>query len=150
MKTLSIKQPWTELIFLGIKPVENRTWYTAHRGKILVHASGASFTSLLSSCLNMERVQEISRLCPGISNYVSDLQHSAIIGEVEIVDCVQNHPSIWADHFEIKKRKQKDGSIIPVEVPVWNWVLANPVRYKEPILNVKGALSLWEFNQDAA
>lgn len=39
MKAISIKQPWAWLIANGYKTVENRKWYTAHRGDILVHAS---------------------------------------------------------------------------------------------------------------
>jgi hypothetical protein len=28
---------------------------------------------------------------------------------------------------------------------VWYWVLSNPVKFDEPILNVKGKLSLWDY-----
>ena len=31
--------------------------------------------------------------------------------------------------------------------PIYNWVLANPILYKKPILNVKGKLSFWEFEK---
>lgn len=43
----------------------------------------------------------------------------------EIQRVVQNHPSIWA------------------EKGAWNWVLANPVMFPEPITGVKGKLSFW-------
>mgnify|MGYP007112424682 CR=1 FL=1 len=46
----------------------------------------------------------------------------AIIGSVVIVDCVQNHPSVWA------------------EKGCWNWVLKDAVLFAEPIKNVKGKL----------
>lgn len=53
---------------------------------------------------------------------------SAIIGSAEIIDCVMNHPSIWA------------------EKGVYNWVLANPILFKEPIKNVnEGRLSFWDY-----
>ena len=39
MKTLSIKQPWTELILQGKKKIELRKWNTNFRGKFLIHAS---------------------------------------------------------------------------------------------------------------
>ena len=45
----------------------------------------------------------------------NELPFGAIIGSVEIAGCVQNHPSIWA------------------EKGAWNWVLANPVMFPEPI-----------------
>lgn len=51
----------------------------------------------------------------------------SIIGSVEIIDCVQNHPSIWA------------------EKGVYNWVLANPILYENPIKDVKGKLSFWDY-----
>ena len=44
-----------------------------------------------------------------------------------ISDCVQNHPSVWA------------------EKGVWNWVLKDAVLFDKPIINVKGKLSFWEY-----
>jgi hypothetical protein len=35
---LSIRQPYAWLIVHGIKPVENRTWSTKFRGRVLIHA----------------------------------------------------------------------------------------------------------------
>ena len=53
--------------------------------------------------------------------------NSMIIGSVEIVDCVQNDPSVWA------------------EQGVWNWKLANPILFEKPIEGVKGKLMLWNY-----
>ena len=39
MKALSIRQPWAWLIVNGFKDIENRTWPTKFRGRVLVHAS---------------------------------------------------------------------------------------------------------------
>jgi hypothetical protein len=39
MKTLTIKQPWASLIVEGLKDIENRTWATKFRGRVLVHAA---------------------------------------------------------------------------------------------------------------
>ena len=40
MKTLSIRQPFASLICRGIKTIENRSWDTTYRGRLLIHASG--------------------------------------------------------------------------------------------------------------
>lgn len=32
--------------------------------------------------------------------------------------------------------------------PTYNWMLANPILFKEPIMNVKGKLGLWKFETD--
>ena len=39
MKALTIRQPWASLIALGIKQVETRSWDTAYRGPLAIHAS---------------------------------------------------------------------------------------------------------------
>ena len=107
MKAITIKQPWASLIVHGIKDIENRTWpcpkkYLGQR--VLIHASGKP--------LNYD-------------NFYTTLFRS--IGSIEIVDCVQNHSSIWA------------------EKEVYNWVLANPILFESPIENVKGRLSFWDY-----
>lgn len=38
---LSIRQPWAELILLGRKTIEVRTWIVEHRGPIWLHAGRA-------------------------------------------------------------------------------------------------------------
>src|SRR5437016_10859136 len=38
MKALSVRQPWAWLIVNGHKDIENRSWQTKFRGKLLIHA----------------------------------------------------------------------------------------------------------------
>lgn len=142
MKALSIKQPWASLIAHGIKDIENRTWKTNFTGRIYIHASGAKVIDCLR-VLNEEQylIAQKHFLKLGLNKF-SDLPISAIIGEVDIVDCVINHSSIWAEKTpNIPKRG-------PVPEPIYNWVLANPVLYKKPILNVKGKLSFWNIDKN--
>jgi predicted transcriptional regulator len=139
MKALSIKQPWASLIAHGIKDIENRTWKTHFRGKIYIHAS--SKTKEMLSLLNKRQVEDIRSK----SELDFDFPTSAIIGEVEITDCVINHPSIWAEKtfmYEADESGEKQ-----IGKPIYNWVLANPVLYEKPIVNVKGKLSFWEFEK---
>lgn len=39
IRVLSIGQPWAELILLGRKPFEIRSWERSYRGPLLIHAS---------------------------------------------------------------------------------------------------------------
>jgi activating signal cointegrator 1 len=39
MKALSLWQPWASAIAVGAKRIETRSWATAYRGPILIHAS---------------------------------------------------------------------------------------------------------------
>lgn len=142
MKALSIKQPWASLIAHGIKDIENRTWKTNFRGRIYIHASGLYAKGGFSLINSDQRV--LANMYESWKPlYLDDLPTSAIIGEVDIIDCVINHPSIWAEKSEGFWNPIK-GKWISRSKPTYNWVLANPILYKNPILNVKGKLSFWE------
>lgn len=153
MKALSIKQPWASLIAHGIKDIENRTWKTHFRGRIYIHASAKWVGKLnkddetYGGIYSDEQWDYIRKNYPLFLESLlqrkttnHQLKVSAIIGEVDIIDCVINHCSIWAE----STATTQDGKEI-VEKPIYNWVLANPVLYDKPILNVKGKLSFWEF-----
>ncbi|OCB77981.1 ASCH domain-containing protein [Flavobacterium crassostreae] len=141
MKALSIKQPWASLIAHGIKNIENRTWKTNFRGRIYLHAS-AKDAGALYELLNQKQIEVMSFHWTAAPPF-PDRPVSAIIGEVDIIDCVINHPSIWAEITEIKG-KTIEGELMYAHKPIYNWVLANPVLYDKPILNIKGKLSFWE------
>ena len=144
MKALSIKQPWASLIAHGIKDIENRTWKTNFRGRIYIHAS--TECNVEFDFLQMTELMKDKNI--DLAWYIkkSNVPIRAIIGEADIVDCVINHPSIWAE----KTEGVTAGNIFfhdDSTKPIWNWVLANAVLYDKPILNVKGKLSFWEFEK---
>ncbi|HEX8575775.1 MAG TPA: ASCH domain-containing protein [Flavobacterium sp.] len=141
MKALSIKQPWASLIAHGIKDIENRTWKTNFRGRIYIHASArtAEFIDLVSNPASNQLFIHSASLRDN-HDIFKTYPHAAIIGEVDIIDCVINHSSIWAE----KSDWQEVGW---TEKQIYNWVLANPVLYNKPILNVKGKLSFWEYEK---
>jgi hypothetical protein len=105
-KVLSVRQPWAELIIAGIKPVENRNWRVEYRGTILIHASQHR---------NVGLVREHG-LDP------DHLDFGAIIGSVELIDIVGDHPSKYF-------------------VGPLAWVLANPRRVLP--VPMAGKLSLY-------
>ncbi|TDE53772.1 ASCH domain-containing protein [Flavobacterium sp. GT3P67] len=136
MKALSIKQPYASLIAHGIKDIENRTWQTHFRGRIFIHASAKKV--IVDFTTGQTAMIYGTDLFPDTGhNFAHEkFPTSAIIGEVDIIDCVQDHPSIWAE-----KHNDIMGEFI--HKPIWNWVLANAVLYEKPILKVKGKLSFW-------
>jgi hypothetical protein len=148
MKTLTIKQPWASLIAHGIKDIENRSWKTNYRGRILIHAGAIQVkTKNISFPSNDVWFQNVPKEVRKQAFFNENIV-SAIIGEVDIVDCVINHDSIWAEQMEYYKCEDSGLNVLcKGQKYVWNWVLANPVLYKEPILNVKGKLSFWEFEK---
>ncbi len=157
MKTVSIKQPYASLVVEGIKNIENRSWKTNFRGRVLVHSSAKMVNNLRNdSCFSHLFSEEQRAAIYGTwevkDMWANILPFSSIIGSVEIVDCVVNHPSIWAektfcthpeDCKDSNQRRCINGCIYCAKV--YNWVLANPVKYNYPLQNIKGKLSLWDF-----
>jgi len=115
MKALSIRQPWARLIINGYKDIENRTWKTKFRGKVLIHASQKIDNFLYVS--SDSRFKNILLPAP------KELETGGIIGEIDIIDCVDSCSSIW------------------FEGP-YGFVLRNPRRL--PFKPCKGKLGFFE------
>lgn len=91
---LSIRQPWAWLILNSGKDIENRTWPTRFRGRVLIHA-GKGMTRA-----EFDDAMDFIALNAGIPLDFSEpefdqLQRGGIVGEAEIVDCVTQSPSPW-------------------------------------------------------
>lgn len=152
MKALSIKQPWASLIAHGIKDVENRTWKTNFRGRIYIHSTKDVIywkNALSLNQIDQVRIENYELLAGIVRRNLKVIPTSAIIGEVDIVDCVINYDSIWAEKMKTQPCEDVEGLdiISKGQKYIYNWILANPVLYEEPILNVKGKLSFWNFEQ---
>jgi hypothetical protein len=82
MKALSIQQPWAWAILHAGKDVENRTWYTHHRGEIAIHAPA--------------QCQSTAGLPRGVPRPPpAQLTTSAMVGVAELVDVVRRSRSRW-------------------------------------------------------
>ena len=147
MKAITIKQPYASLIVEGLKDIENRTWKCPEKyigQRVLIHSSSSEkydklpldkmFTKSQLSGL-YEKYTE-SELCKRVYLF------GAIIGSVEIVDCVINHKSIWAEKTD-EPLEYYTGEEEFSCYPTYNWVLANPIKFKNPI-PIKGKLNFWE------
>ena len=118
MKALTVHQPWAWAIAEGYKDIENRTWPTKYRGKLLIHAGN----SKKSIDAGYEFMQEHRQTMP----FLDELIYGSIIGEVELIDCVRDSQSIWAMDAH------------------WHWVLRNAVKFDVPI-PCKGQLGLFDY-----
>lgn len=146
MKAITIKQPWASLIVHGIKDIENRNWRTNFRGRVLIHSSAKGDIAKFG-CLQPSQREKVLYTPIGCINF-NDLPFGSIIGSVEIIDCVINHPSIWAEkteNYTVGMNPKIHENITGKKV-VYSWVLANPILFPEPI-PAKGKLSLWEYDR---
>src|SRR5256885_3449452 len=109
MKILSVRQPWATLIVNGHKDVENRTWRTLYRGQLLVHAA------LRADDVTSDEIERRYAVQIG-----DDLPRGGVVGVVEVVDCVRDHPSRWAQsghwHFVLRNSR-------PIQFTPWKGAL---------------------------
>ena len=80
MKAISIQQPWAWLIVNGYKDLENRTWATKYRGRVLIHAPKTVDKTGFQA--QREWVQASGIQIP------DDLPTGAIVGEATITGTV--------------------------------------------------------------
>jgi hypothetical protein len=124
-KMLSVRQPWASFIVRYGKDIENRSWKTNYRGRLVIHASkkpDPGFWDIVKSEMITNIVDfsdivardEILPLC------------GYALGVVDLVDCIKDSPSRWA------------------EPGMWHWVLESPKVFIYPY-QMKGALSLQDF-----
>lgn len=147
MKAISIKQPWASLIVHGIKDIENRTWACPKKyigQRVLIHASGSHGKKFKVNLTNEQIKAAFAMIADGCM--LGNIPFGSIIDSVEIVDCVINHPSVWAEKTEnyTVGMNPKIYEDITGKKIVYNWVLANPILFKEPI-PAKGKLSFWDY-----
>jgi hypothetical protein len=105
IKCLTVKRPWSGLIVSGIKTVENRSRPCKYRGRLYIHAGLGVADS-------------------PYDDLVADMAAGAIIGHVDLVDCIEDSED-------------------PFAVPgFYHWILTNPVEFAEPIF-CSGKLGMW-------
>lgn len=132
MKVLSFLQPWAQLVVLGSKTIETRSWWCKPQQRIAVHASLG--------------VKELQRLFTAAYFYdaleAAGFHHSgalplgAIVGTVDVVNCKPVEDLLPQDLTD-QERAFGDYS-----AGRFGWYLKNPVSF--PPIPLKGAQGLRE------
>lgn len=128
MKVLTIKQPWATLIMQGDKRFEFRSWQTKYRGDLLIHAGKG---------IDKEAIKRLAKYLP------DEIPVGKILGKVTLVDCIKMCP-------EFKDMLLKENPDIYTKSSFqenYGWQVENVKFFNEPI-EVKGHLSLWEYEVD--
>jgi hypothetical protein len=119
MKTLSLKQPFAELILQGKKKIELRKWNTNFRGEFLIHASKNPDESAMKQF--------------GFQNLLCGF----IVGKAELV-AVKEYSN--QNEFE----SDKDFHLADSSWGKFGFILKNPQRINK--IPCKGNLGFWDFN----
>jgi hypothetical protein len=136
MKVLSLLQPWATLVVTGIKKIETRSWRTAYRGELLIHASSGKKGRILVTESPFEKY---------IPDF-SSLPFSAIIGKV-ILDGIVPIEQLYLSDAYLNKLTLEEKAFGDYTKGRYAWLLLEPVEFKKPVLT-RGALGLWQYSSD--
>lgn len=128
IKALSLKQPFADLIVIGKKTIELRSWNTKVRGDFLVHAS---LTPIKSQYVKFGyKLDELPRGC--------------IVGKATIID---------VKHYDITEQWEADAhkhyAGLEFAASDYGYILTNAVKFEKPI-PVAGQLNFFDlyFNSE--
>lgn len=126
MKALSFRQPWAELILLGRKTMDLRTYTTHYRGPLAIHAS--------------QTVEADNARQHGFDP--AGLDSGAIVGTVELVDIIPLDEAAYEEHRDehLAGRGYREGMV--------GWLLARPERLPQPI-PARGRTTLFNVDLEA-
>jgi hypothetical protein len=119
MKALSLWQPWAQLIVTGEKRVETRGWPTKICGEIAIHAAKRK---------------------PDETLHFADLPLGAVVGTVEIMDCVPIEELYGSQYDTELERSYGDWAR-----GRYGWILRNPKRLEAPI-PAAGHQGFWQWD----
>ena len=121
MKAFTVYQPYAHAIVAGVKHYETRPRRTNIRGRVAVHAGRLDEVQATKHLTNGEFWAVLEAAGGG-----GNLPRGAVIGTVEIVDCVPVEELV--DSLDNRERLLGDYSL-----GRFAWVLQNPVMFKTPI-----------------
>lgn len=124
MKAITIYQPYAYAIIAGLKHYETRPRRTNIRGRIAIHAAKGDphFVTVALDSVLPESMK---------------LHYGAVIGTVEIVDCVPAEEVMRT----LTERERALGDYSPGR---FAWVLQNPVMFDTPI-PARGKQGWWNW-----
>lgn len=136
MKAISLWQPWASLVVLGEKKIETRSWDTAYRGPLLIHAAkrqNLSELKMLFDCPVFSGALKMS-----YHDAIAKLPYGCIIGKVDLVQTETSETikgSGMLSGQEAVFGNYDDGR--------YGWELDNPVLFDHPV-GYKGSQGFFE------
>ena len=132
MKAYTVYQPYAYATVAGLKHYETRPRRTNIRGRVAVHAGRLDEVHATKSLSNRDFWAVMETI-----GGKTDLPRGAVIGTVEIVDCVPVEEIMDT----LTEREKLLGDYSPGR---FAWVLQNPVMFDNPI-PARGQQGWWEW-----
>lgn len=132
-RAVSLSRPWSELVIAGVKPIENRTWRTNHRGLLVIHAARSlDLAGALDTAITVGDRAALELLALDQA-YAGAAAPTGYIGVVDLIDVCS--ASRFAD-------------TLACDCGPWafprshHWRLARARRFTEPIAG-RGMPGIW-------
>jgi hypothetical protein len=133
IKALSLLQPWATLVVLGIKKIETRSWTTAYRGPLLIHAG-------------QRKSGREAAGRPTIRQHIPSfdaLPFGAIVGQVTLIDVIRLGSAALPDD-ELAALTLEEGSFGNDRAGRWGFLFEDAQLLDVP-LPAAGKLGIWEY-----
>ena len=148
MKVLTIWQPWASLLVSGQKKYETRSWCTAYRGPVAIHAAKRPVRRIIDALAADDRGngwRTLERL-DGLflrPNSLDQLPTGAIVGKAILTRC-----NLIDEGFIAKLSPQElDLGDFTLGRYAWEFETMVPV---EPPIPARGAQGLWNWKENDA
>lgn len=151
MKTLTLTQPWAQLVANGSKKIETRSWSTKYRGPLAIHAAKGFPSWARKTCYDRFFVEA---LFDDYDGRWQSLPTGAILATCELVEVVKINTRYASTttkfvtfrglQWSLGARERAFGDF---SINRYMWLLDDVEILPEPI-PAKGALGLWEFEGD--
>lgn len=137
MMAITIMQPWAQLIALGAKQYETRSWYTNYRGPIAIHSS-----------LEFPYSAQVLCKCEPFASALLgsvDLPVGCIvaIAELEGITATSQDGMLLAPPRDWSEKEEFFGDFSPGR---YAWRLKNARALEKPVL-APGRQGLWKWDQ---
>ncbi|MCI9234733.1 MAG: ASCH domain-containing protein [Anaerotruncus sp.] len=147
MRAITVYQPYAFEIVAGLKQYETRPRRTNIRGRVAIHAAKTDIW--VERLITLKDIQEHSKMlleyqlkqANGAVRVPSMLVFSAVIGTVEIVDCVPVEALIG----KLSEREKVLGDYTPGR---FAWVLKNPIMFDKAI-PARGKQGWWNWDENS-
>lgn len=90
-KALSLWQPWASLMAWGLKRNETRSWYTSHRGPLVIHAAQKWDKEIDRTCWSRTFWPSLRPMVrgTGVRMFRDGLPRGKVVAVVNLIDCVE-------------------------------------------------------------
>lgn len=128
MKAISLWQPWASLVVLGEKKIETRSWDTAYRGPLLIHAAQRKHLAEWRELMGMLEFHDAfaKHDIEGLAGLIVKMPLGCLIGSVDLVR-TSNTESIRG---KLSHREWTFGNYSDRR---YGWHLENPVLFEHPV-----------------